>query len=255
MTPDPTVHIVAVHGNGCGAFRFRMLPRVLREGSGSNPEVILTPITLPGFEGMPLPPDPDASTFVTAIANEIAHLRRHRPADRLVLLGHGVGGTLVLDAIARAKVEVAAAIVHAPAGPGRPVPRLLRLRPVREAMRLAVGSRAAGALGPRLLFEGRVPRAYTKRFLAEYRRCEAFAVMFDLPTSEWFDRLPAIDTPTALVWGSADRIRTPDGVTAFEAKLGDHRTVIVEGWGHYPMIEQPVDYAARIAGLASELTS
>lgn len=255
---NPTVHIIAVHGNGGGSFRFRLLPHLLREASGSSPEVLLTPITLPGFEGMPLPPNPDMGTFVDAIAHEVADLRRRRPHDRVVLLGHGIGGSIVLDAISHRVVQPHGAILHAPVGARlerRLFPRLMRPRPVREAVRLAIGSRLAGAVGPRILFRGSVPRAYVKRFLAEYRRCDAFSVMFDLLTPRWFDELSIAETPTALLWGSEDRVLRSEHVAAFQSKLADQRTVIVDRWGHFPMIEQPLDYAARIADLACELVA
>lgn len=257
-TTDTPIHIVAVHGNGGGSFRFKLLPHVLREATASRPPVRFTPITLPGFEGMPLPPSPDRGTFVGAIGNEVTDLRRRRPRDAVVLLGHGIGGSFVLDALAHRSIAADGAILHAPVGASlerRLFPRLMRPRAVREAVRLAIGSRLAGFVGPRVLFGGTVPPAYTRRFLAEYRRCAAFSVMFDLLTPQWFEGLEVSQTPTALLWGAEDRVLRSEHVAAFQSKLADHRTVIVDRWGHFPMIEQPLDYAARIADLACELVA
>jgi pimeloyl-ACP methyl ester carboxylesterase len=107
-------------------------------------------------------------------------------------------------------------------------------------------------VGGRLLLRG-VPADYVDRFFAEYRRCESFQPMFDLLDVDWFTGLEPVDLPGVLLWGDRDRVLTSGQAEAFERLLPSARTAIEPGWGHFPMIDDPDDYALRIATIAREL--
>lgn len=62
-------------------------------------------------------------------------------------------------------------------------------------------------------------------------------LVHDSPTLE--DRLPAIAAPTLVVWGTEDRILSPDGAAALRARLPRCRVVLMAGTGHVPMMEAP----------------
>lgn len=51
--------------------------------------------------------------------------------------------------------------------------------------------------------------------------------------------LPAIQTPTLVLWGREDRLLGVDNVDAFLEELPQSRAVILDGIGHVPMAEAP----------------
>jgi pimeloyl-ACP methyl ester carboxylesterase len=239
--------VVAVHGNGGGAFRFSLLPRPLADG------VSLRAITLPGFEGVPLPAGQvTVATFADALAEEL----RAIDGDRVVL-GHGIGGSIALDALGRHAGIAEGLILHAPVGARldeRLFPRIMSTPAVRSTVKWAIGAQLTRMIAGRLLFRG-TPAGFTDRFLAEYRRCEAFGAMFEILTAEWFDALEPIDLPAAVLWGEHDRVLGSDQATEIEALAPGADRVVVPGWGHFPMIDDPGDYATRIAELARGLVA
>lgn len=103
----PEVTIVAVHGTASDAGVFGAVAPHLPGHVG------LRPITLPGFGD--LPPIPGLTT-----ADDFAHVvaaHAWETSGTIVLLGHGTGGSFVLQALSRWPELAAAAILHAPAGP------------------------------------------------------------------------------------------------------------------------------------------
>jgi len=240
-----TVTVVAVHGNGGGAFRFSLLPRPLASG------VELHAVTLPGFEGVPLPPGPvTVATFADALAAELATIEGPR-----VVLGHGIGGSIALDALGRHRDIAEGLILHAPVGARldeRLFPRVMSTPIVRRVVQWGISALPTRLIAGRLLFRG-TPAGFTDRFLAEYRRCEAFGPMFDILTAEWFDALTPLDLPATVLWGEHDRVLGSDQATEIEALVPRAERVVVPGWGHFPMIDDADDYATRIADLAQTM--
>ncbi len=240
-----TISVIAVHGNGGGAFRWERLPVPLARG------VELHAITLPGFAGIPLPSGPASmATFTDAIVAEV-----EARAEPRVLLGHGIGGALALDAVAHRPQLVAGLILHAPVGANldqRWFPRIMSAPVIRRLAKAVVASPLTQRLAGRRLFAD-TPPEYGRRFLAEYGRADGFEVMFDLLTSEWFDGLPDTSVPTSILWGDRDRILQPSQADDLARRLRHGERRIIEGWGHYPMIEQPADYATVVAEIAARL--
>lgn len=247
MTDAPTNHIsvIAVHGNGGGSFRWDLMPSPIAD------DVILVPAKLPGFEGRPLPTgDTDINTFTGSLVATLEAIEGTR-----VILGHGIGGAIGLDVAAHRPDLVDGLILHAPVAVNldqRWFPRLMTAPPVRHVAKWLISSKGMQLVAGQFLFKG-APRPYARQFLAEYRRADAFAVMFDLLTSEWFDALPPIDTPTAILWGENDRVLDVSQAADLEARLQSPVSTIVDGWGHYPMIEQPDSYATTIAEVSRSL--
>ncbi|MEM8904418.1 MAG: alpha/beta hydrolase [Actinomycetota bacterium] len=237
--------IIAVHGNGGGSFRFeRLRPHV-------PGHVNFVAVDLPGFGGRPLPQRPATMELLAgALRDEIA-----AQAAPVVVLGHGIGGSIALSALQ--DVDVAGLVLHAPVAARldtRWFPRLMRPTPVRAAVQRAISSAPARFIGRRLLFrDGDVPRSYVDRFLGEYRHAEAFADMFDLLTAEWFDGLEPLAIPTTILWGDGDRVLGADQATDLLRVVPDASTETVEGWGHFPMIEQPESYLSRIVDISRTL--
>ncbi|NQY58208.1 MAG: alpha/beta fold hydrolase [Ilumatobacteraceae bacterium] len=238
------ITLVAVHGNGGGGFRFaRVAPFV-------DGDISFHAVTLPGFGGRPadhtLRTLPD---YAEQLWREIADLPRP-----LVVLGHGIGGSIALDMVQRHEID--GLILHAPVGTRlerRWFPRLMRPEPVRALIKWGISSRITRPIIGRRFFSPSVPADYRDRFLDEYGRAEAFSQMFDVITAQWWDGLDAVDVPALILWGSDDRVLGADQVADYRALLPRTWVDVVEGWGHFPMVEGPEDYAATVGEWARRL--
>jgi pimeloyl-ACP methyl ester carboxylesterase len=240
--------LVAVHGNGGGGARFDAMRAHLPAG------LRLVAPDLPGF-GDRSGIDPERLTmadYAAALEQVLAALPRPR-----VLLGHGIGGSFVLEWLQRGSSAVDGVILHAPVGAHldrRWFPRLMRSRLARWCVQRGISSRWLRPLVRRRLLRGRDwPRAAVDRFFADYRRCRAFGRMFDLIDAAWFDGLRPVEVPAVLLWGGRERVLDPSHAEAFRALLPGAGVVVEPGWDHFPMIDDPAGYTARVAGLARAL--
>lgn len=241
-----TLTIVALAGNGGGAFRFDLVVPHLPEG------VRLRAISLPGFAGVSRDP------ALRSLRDYAAQLHRlvGGTARPIVLLGHGIGGAIVLEYLQHYADEVAGVILHAPVGTRldtRLFPRLMALPGARALGKALIASRPLRPLFRRRLFSRPLPAAVTDRFFDEYRRCAVFGQMFAIITPEWFAALRPVATPAVLLWGANERVLGADQAADYQALLPRSTIRVIPGWDHYPMYEQPEDYAREIAALAREL--
>lgn len=240
--------LIAIHGNGGGGFRFdRILPYM--------PDHVdfLAP-TLPGFADTPLDP---ALNTMRAFADHIQGIVStvERPT---VLLGTGIGGSFLLEYVQHYADAIDGVILHAPVGTRldtRRFPWLMKLPGMRAFGKGLFSSRLSRPLFKRLLFadHAALPAEYVTRFFDEYRQCEAFGLMFDLITADWYNGLAPREVPAALLWGAEDRVLNVDHVEDYRQLLPRNRVDIVEGWHHFPMIDDPASYAERIVALAEML--
>ncbi|ETW99927.1 MAG: hypothetical protein ETSY1_13145 [Candidatus Entotheonella factor] len=238
--------IVAVHGNGGGASRFGRL----HDHMPGNAR--FQAITLPGFADVPGDPSlRDLGDYARCV-----HRAAQASGPPCVVLGHGIGASIVLELIQRDTTGIDAIILHAPVGArlsARWFPRLMSLPGAREAGRQLFASRLARPLFKRLLFSQPVPDAIINRFFDEYRQCRAFSQMFDLITPAWFDTLRPVHLPAALLWGERERVLSLDQMQDYLALLPDCMTHTVPHWDHFPMLEQPGEYASTVVSLAQQL--
>jgi pyruvate,water dikinase len=238
--------LVAIHGNGGGGFRFARMSDHVPAG------IRLERVTLPGFGGRPADPAlRTVSDYAEALWDEIADLPRP-----LVVLGHGIGGSIALDLIQRHAVD--GLILHAPVGTRlerRLFPRLMKPQPVRHLVRWGISSRVTRPLLRRRFFGGAVPPAYADQFLAEYGRAESFGQMFDIITADWWHSLRPSHVPTVLLWGAGDRVLGADQLEDYRRLLPEHNIDIVPGWGHFPMATDPAAYTTRVVDWAQRLSS
>ncbi len=61
-------------------------------------------------------------------------------------------------------------------------------------------------------------------------------------------RLPLIKQPTLLLWCDGDKIIDPSAAAVFAEGLTHSTTVMLNGCGHMPMMEQPAQVAAALLG-------
>lgn len=248
--PDPELTLLAIHGNGGGGFRFaRIMPHLPATIRFEAP-------TLPGFADRPADP---ALRTMRDYADHIADLAAALPAPR-VLLGTGIGGAFLLELMQREQPPVEGLILHAPVGTrleSRRFPWLMKLPGMRAFGQWLFSARLARPLFKRLLFQDfrQVPAADLDRFFDEYRRCAVFGQMFDIISAEWYDSLGPSHLPTALLWGAEERILNPDHIADYQALLPAATVHLIDGWDHFPMMEQPAAYARVIVDLARSLVT
>lgn len=251
------VTVVALHGNGGGASRFA----AVREHMA--PDVLLRPVTLPGFGLRP------ADKRLDSAAGYAERLRDQLAGEPppVVLLGHGVGASIVLELLQRHAAMVAGAILHAPVGARldeRLLARLARLPGAAPLSRRMISSRLTRPVARRALLanwrrdgpgDGPGPEAAAgaERLLDGYRHCEVFGQMLAIVDADWFEGLHPVDLPAVLLWG--ERERSPGDATAddYLRLLPRARVRTVPRWGRFPMVAHPAGYAAEVAGLARGL--
>ena len=239
--------IIAVHGNGGGGERFAHVAPLLGEGFE------LRAPTLPGFGGRPLGDIDGLAGLTDALGTAVADSPRPR-----VLLGHGVGGAIALDLLARDPGQVEGVILHAPVGTRldtRLFPRIMARRQVQRTVQATIAHPLLRPLLRRLALGG-VPRETADRTLAAYGEAEAFGRLFDWLDSDWFDALPVLaDLPAVVLWGERDRVLDADQRGDYQRLLPASREVVVPGWGHFPMLDRPEAYARMLTELSRSLVT
>jgi pimeloyl-ACP methyl ester carboxylesterase len=239
--------VVAVHGNGGGAFRFDRLRGHL------PPSLDFHAITLPGFGRSPKNPNLETlSDYADHLATVCAAF------DRPVLLGHGIGGSISLDLTQRHASLISGLILNAPVGARldtRRFPQLMRIPGAKQIVQRGMSSRLLRPILKKKFFDPSVPNDFLDEFFEEYRHCSVFADMFDIITPTWFQRLTPVDLPAAIWWGENERVLGADQADAFLRVLPRARVVLEPGWDHFPMVERPAEYATRLAELVSDLTT
>lgn len=243
--------IVAVHGNGGGGSRFARTAGVMPAGTA------LHAVTLPGFAQVPKDP---ALRTLSDYADRLGELVAEATGPTgtpPVVLGHGIGGSIALDLASRRPELVGGLILHAPVGAHldtRLFPRLMAARPARAAVQRLIAARPLRPLWRRTFFPHGAPSADLNRFFEGYRDCAAFGDMFELITPEWFEALPPVtEVPAVLLWGAQDRVLRSGQADAIRGKVPGAEVVVHDGWDHFPMIEQPEEYADAIVAIAAQL--
>ena len=241
-----TLTIVAVHGNGGGASRYESV----HPHFGADVE--LRAVTLPGFSNEPKDP---SLRSLTDYADRLAEL--FADLDRPIVLGHGIGGSIALDLASRRPELMSGLVLHAPVGADldtRLFPRVMATAPVRALVKRAISAPVIRPLLRRIFFPHGAPKLVLDRFFDEYRHCEAFGDMFDLIDRRWFDSVePVGELPAVVLWGAKDRVLRTGQADAITTKLPGAEVVVRTGWDHFPMIEQPQEYAREIEAIARRL--
>lgn len=232
-----THSLLLVHGNGGGGFRFS---RCLDQFSG----VIAAP-TLPGFH--PLPLDPQLVTLEDYARQLLPYLEA-MPRPRAVL-GTGIGGSLLLELLQHQPEAADLLLLHAPVGAHlgrRKFPKLMKLPGVCRCARYLLGAPWLRRLWTRVFFESPLEESFLEEFFEGYRRCEAFSTMFRLIDESWWSSLQPISVPAIILWGGRERLLTVDQKDPFLQILPQARVEVVDHWRHFPMIEQPREFAAAV---------
>lgn len=243
-----SISIVAVHGNGGGASRYALVhPHI-------DADIDFRAVTLPGFSTKPKDPSlRSLSDYADRLADDLADL------DQPVLLGHGIGGSIALDLASRHPELLGGLILHSPVGASldtRLFPRVMQSDLVRKLIKFAISARLPRPIWRRLFFPLGADKQVLDGFFEEYRHCEAFGDMFDLIDRPWFDSVePVDDLPSMLLWGADDRVLRSGQSDEIADKVPNADVIIRDGWDHFPMIEQPEEYANEIVAIARRLVT
>lgn len=241
--------LIALHGNGGGGFRFSL-------AAPHFPETVdFRAPTLPGFANEPANPDlTSLKAYAQWLEEEVV-----QPAETpVVLLGHGIGGSVALEYAQHYADSICGLLLHAPVGADlekRWFPRLMKLPGMRAFGKNLFSAQLMRPVFRKLLFEQPPPRAFEQRFFREYRQCSVFGDFFDYITAEWFNRLKPVELPALLVWGEKEKVLRVEQAQKFQQLLPNARIERIGGWDHFPMVDQPEHYARVIARLGQEIIS
>lgn len=244
---DPLFTLVALHGNGGGGFRFA------RTAEYMSRYVRFEAPTLPGFARAPARADLNSIEKYAYYVQSVVVAELPRPR---VLLGHGIGGSIALEYVQHFPAEIDGLILHAPVGARldkRRFPKLMKPRFMRRLGQTVFASPFFRPALKRALFHERVPASYLNEFFREYKHCETFGDWFDWISPDWFAGLEPRDTPAVLLWGEMERVLSADHIRDYQALLPDAAVHTEPEWDHFPMIEQPEQYADRLYKLGRKL--
>lgn len=236
-----TTTLIAVHGNGGGGFRFSRLRTECK---------LLCP-TLPGFEGGEVLESYQA--YAHYLQQIVSTVRGPK-----VLLGTGIGGSLILEYLQHYPDSVDAVILHAPVGAklrSRWFPRLMSLPGMAWLVKALLSARWLRPFWMRLFFRRpeALPPRLVAQFFASYGRCEAFVSMFHWINADWWEQLRPVRIRSVLLWGGRERMLKPEQVNDFKEKLPDAEVRIVDHWDHFPMLEQPEEYSRELETIVGEI--
>lgn len=162
--------------------------------------------------------------------------------DRPAILGCSMGGNLVLEMGAR-KPDAYGAIISAEGADFTPT-----LSEFILDMLLLNGPQILECYGASLTGK-RTPPARAEEVIWQLRRAPPEVMRNDLQGYAGFDmrkRVPDIRTPVLLIRGEDDWLVLQDQVEATASRIPDVSIKILKGTGHYPMIENPVEFNALV---------
>ncbi len=254
-----------LHGNGGASARFRLFREELER---NHPDYEVVFPALPGFEGRPLgvmPPDP-WQIFLDPLQELIGN---SDPAVEWILYGHGIGGSLLLEWASRGwslsdrrDWEPKGVLLHGCIGASlkeRWFPKLMQPLFVRRLIQTLVSTPILRSLWERKLFQEpqSIPLELRKQFFADYARCAAFPVFFDLIDGDWYRKVQQkVGTGNFYyLWGDRERVVASKYLAYWQRDFPESQFDIVSGWDHFPMLDAPVDFYRKVNDLITNLRS
>ncbi|RMG54254.1 MAG: alpha/beta hydrolase, partial [Bacteroidetes bacterium] len=135
-------------------------------------------------------------------------------------------------------------------------PWLMRPRLIRRLIQRLVAASWMQPIWERRLFRQReaIPADLRRQFFADYGRCAAFPVFFDLITVDWYRRTrDKIQTEQpVLLWGGKERVVSARYLELWRADLPQATIELVPDWDHFPMLDAPADFSRKFVTLVTE---
>ena len=200
----------------------------------------VVPLELPGFGNNPQAPCEDLAAYAQALL---------AATDKgSAIMAVGVNALLVLHALQRQPGHFCRSVLLAPVGAflwQRRLPALMSPLSIRKTIHWLLANKPT-LFARKFSSQSWTPAQY-QRMGAGYARCRAFVPHWDLvradtalPLLEW------ITDPVELVWGDQDKVLGVAQAAAWSAILAraDLTISLKPGWGHYPWIDSPAEFAA-----------
>ncbi len=195
---------------------------------------------LPGFGTTPRPRglQPSLASYGRWVATWVERELEGRP---VVLMGHSLGGSVALHAASHLGDQLMG-LVQISAGGGVYQPRPFR--------RLRGGGALLLGLRPRSLARWPLLVGLPSPLLADQRAARGLlACSTNRGAVAQLPQLTAgLTVPSLWIAGGQDRVMEPRYVRHLAGYAADHQLEILEGAGHLPMCERPVELAAVIEG-------
>ncbi len=250
-------NLLLLHGNGGASTRFSPFLRLLRERGPEKVNAVIP--RLPGFEGRPLPEGNSWEPFIRALQEAI----QGREEEEWVLYGHGIGGSLLLEWASRGypladgqSLDPQSVILHGIIGASlehRFFPKLMQPMAVRRLIQGLVATPLLQPLWEKRLFQSpeAIPAELRRQFFRDYRTCAAFPLFFDLITPHWYRQVQRklAQERFHFIWGNEERVVASRFLKYWKRDFPHSHFDIVEGWDHFPMLDQPEAFYKKIIQL------
>ncbi len=191
-----------------------------------------------------------------ANANEITRLIHARGCSKPVVIGHSMGGAVVLSLALREPRLPRALVLVASGARLRMHPRLLES--ARERAQAAAGDEIVGSLVPLEMVVSPQASAGTRaRVSMVVGQSAAQATYADFLANDRFDvmeRLQEIKAPTLVLGGEDDQMAPPKHQQFLADRLPAATLVLLPAAGHYPHVEQEAAFNRELERFLSNLT-
>ena len=219
-------------------------------------------VTLAGHAGGP--PLPEVTD--QALADRVEQAMDEAGLETAHLVGNSLGGYVALQLAARGRARTVVAL--APAGGGDPGERSARetlayFRSMHDLVKAAAPHADAIAASP----EGRrrateyvtvnfehISPSLAAHLIRGAAGCDALPTLIDYAAVHgWKLEAERITCPVRIIWGTEDRILPwPEAAADLRAKLPQADWVVLDGVGHCPQLDVPLEAAELILGFSRD---
>jgi pimeloyl-ACP methyl ester carboxylesterase len=197
-------------------------------------------VDLPGFGWSQPPP---SAWGTQEYADHILRLMREAGIDRAALVGHSFGGRVAIRLAAAEPRRISRLALVASAGIRRPrgMGFFLRVATAKLVKRF-FSLPGWGATGQRII--GKLCGRIGSR---DYRAAGGMRpTLVKVVNEDLTPLLPAIQAPTLILWGDADREVPRSAMETVAAGIPRSRLVVFPGAGHFPFLDAPEAFGRTV---------
>jgi pimeloyl-ACP methyl ester carboxylesterase len=238
--------LVLLHGLGGTASGFgRLMPLLARS---------FRAVYCPDFPGSGMSPLPKSGPLPLLDRLDVVHAFLEEVVRApAFLVGNSLGGALSILYSARSPEKVAALGLIAPAGAEvaaekhRALLQLFRVKGPKEAREIF--GRLYHRTPPHIMW-------LAPTLAATFSTPGVQALVAELETQGGIppEMMAKLAMPILLLWGASEKVLPYEGIDYFKAHFPSHAKLdVVEGFGHVPHMERPVELAERLVAFAQSL--